>query len=62
MENITAMVEGQAVLANAKTFSTGSKGFFGSGKLVIDGKKYQTQVQMVEIGSKPADPAKDKKK
>lgn len=42
------------IVASAKNFSTGSRGFFGIGKVVLaDGKKYQCQVQMVEIGSKP---------
>ena len=35
-----------------KEFKTGSRGFFGNGKVEIDGKRYQVQVQMVEIGSK----------
>ena len=37
----------------AKDFKTGSKGYFASGKVELDGKRYQTQIQMVEIGSKP---------
>lgn len=36
-----------------KQFKTGSRGFHGQGKLEVNGKRYQTQVQMVEIGSKP---------
>jgi hypothetical protein len=40
-----------------KDFKTGSKGFFASGKVEIDGKRYQAQIQLVEIGSKTA--AKD---
>jgi hypothetical protein len=39
--------------ANAKTFKTGSRGFYAMGKTEIDGKRYQVQVQLVEIGSKP---------
>jgi hypothetical protein len=35
-----------------KEFKTGSKGFYANGKLEIDGKRYQVQVQLVEIGSK----------
>jgi hypothetical protein len=35
-----------------KEFKTGSRGFFGNGKVEIDGKRYQVQIQMVEIGSK----------
>jgi hypothetical protein len=38
---------------SAKDFKTGSKGFYSQGKIEIDGKRYQTQVQCVEIGSKP---------
>ena len=40
------------VMANEKQFKTGSRGFFGRSKLQIDGKRYQLQVQLVEIGSK----------
>jgi hypothetical protein len=36
----------------AKEFKTGSKGFYANGKLEIDGKRYQAQIQLVEIGSK----------
>ena len=39
--------------ANEKVFKTGSKGFFGMGKIQIGVKRYQVQVQLVEIGSKP---------
>jgi hypothetical protein len=35
-----------------KEFKTGSKGFYGNTKIEIDGKRYQTQIQIVEIGSK----------
>lgn len=36
-----------------KVFKTGSRGYYANGKMEIDGKRYQTQVQLVEIGSKP---------
>jgi hypothetical protein len=39
--------------AAEKEFKTGSRGFFGMGKIQIDDKRYQVQVQLVEIGSKP---------
>lgn len=39
--------------ADPKDFKTGSKGFYGMGKIQIGEKRYQVQVQMVEIGSKP---------
>jgi len=35
-----------------KEFKTGSKGYYANGKMDLDGKKYQVQIQMVEIGSK----------
>jgi hypothetical protein len=35
-----------------KAFKTGSKGFFGVGKVVISGVKFQAQCQLVEIGSR----------
>ena len=37
-----------------KDFKTGSKGFFANGKLEIEGRRYQAQIQLVEIGSKKA--------
>jgi hypothetical protein len=39
--------------AAEKLFKTGSKGYFGMSKIQIGEKRYQVQVQMVEIGSKP---------
>jgi len=39
--------------ATEKLFKTGSRGFFGVGKIQIGEKRYQVQVQLVEIGSKP---------
>lgn len=39
--------------ADAKEFKTGSKGFYSMGKISVGEKRYQVQVQMVEIGSKP---------
>ncbi len=36
-----------------KEFKTGSKGYYANAKTEIDGKRYQIQVQIVEIGSKP---------
>jgi hypothetical protein len=38
--------------ASPKEFKTGSRGFHGQGKIEIDGKRYQVQLQFVEIGSK----------
>jgi hypothetical protein len=39
--------------AAEKVFKTGSKGFFGMSKFSIGEKRYQVQIQLVEIGSKP---------
>jgi hypothetical protein len=41
------------VSAEEKHFKTGSRGFFGMAKIQIGEKRYQVQVQLVEIGSKP---------
>lgn len=41
------------LMAMEKVFKTGSRGFFGVGKIQIGEKRYQVQVQLVEIGSKP---------
>lgn len=35
-----------------KEFKTGSRGFYANGKAEAAGKRYQVQIQMVEIGSK----------
>lgn len=39
--------------AAEKLFKTGSRGYFGMSKIQIGEKRYQVQVQLVEIGSKP---------
>lgn len=39
--------------AAEKVFKTGSRGYFGMAKIQIGEKRYQVQVQLVEIGSKP---------
>lgn len=35
-----------------KQFKTGSRGFYANQKIEIEGKRYQLQIQVVEIGSK----------
>ncbi len=53
------LVDGQEVgvlMLSPKQFSTGSTGFFASGKVSLGDeaeKGYQAQVQLVRIGSKP---------
>jgi hypothetical protein len=37
-----------------KDFKTGSRGYYANQKMEIDGKRYQVQIQLVEIGSKKA--------
>ena len=39
--------------ATEKPFKTSYRGFFGMGKIQIGEKRYQFQVQLAEIGSKP---------
>ena len=51
----------QNFILDPKNFSTGSKGYYGTGKMVAGGKKYQISIQVVEIGSKAA-AAKEKEK
>ena len=53
---IDVLVGSDSIVANEKQFKTGSRGYFGTGKVEIDGKRYQCQVQLVEIGSKPVTP------
>ena len=36
-----------------KEFKTGSRGFYANQKIELGGKRYQVQIQLVEIGSKP---------
>jgi hypothetical protein len=50
----------QPFIINPKNFSTGSRGFYGQGKMQVGDKNYQVNVQLVEIGSKPK--AKEEKK
>jgi len=45
------------VLAEPRKFKTGSRGFYGQGKVQgTDGRRFQISVNVVEIGSKPAAP------
>ena len=51
---------GQILVADTREFKTGSRGYYGSGKIVIDGKRYQVSCNVVEIGSKPGSEVKAK--
>jgi hypothetical protein len=59
MINLTVNdVNGQAadtVKLNEHTFKTGSRGFRANRKVKIHGKRYQANIQLVEIGSKPSE-------
>ena len=48
----------QNFILDKKDFKTGSKGYYGQGKMVAGGKKYQINIQVVEIGSKPKEEKK----
>jgi hypothetical protein len=37
----------------AKTFSTGSRGFYTNGRMEIDFESYTVTVMLVKVGSKP---------
>jgi len=53
MATIQLIGEKQNFILDKKDFKTGSRGYYGVGKMVAGGKKYQINVQIVEIGSKP---------
>lgn len=42
-----------SIPVSPKDFKTGSRGYYANTKVEIDGKRYQVQIQLVEIGSKP---------
>ncbi len=44
------------LMLDLRTFRTGSRSYFGSKKITHEGKRYQLQVQAVEIGSKKPAP------
>ena len=49
---VTALVRLTTDELDTKDFSTGSKGFFGGTKVVIDGTRHQAQVMAILVGSK----------
>jgi hypothetical protein len=61
MATIQLLGDKQNFILDKKDFKTGSRGFYGTGKMVAGGKKYQISLQVVEIGSKPK-PEEEKKK
>lgn len=51
--SIKINVGDNSFVAEEKTFSTGSRGYSAHGKALINGKRYQVSMNIVEIGSKP---------
>lgn len=53
-ENAVAVtIGGQAMVADKRQFSTGSLGYYASGKVIIGGVQYQVGLNLTAIGSKP---------
>jgi hypothetical protein len=52
----------QNFILDKKDFKTGSRGYYGTGKMVAAGKRYQISIQVVEIGSKPKEKEEKKEK
>ena len=48
---ITAEIDGQVITCIAKRFSSGRVGYYGNGKVWLDGAKYQVSLNIVKIGS-----------
>ena len=61
MATIQLCGDKQNFIIDKKDFKTGSKGYFGTGKMVAGGKRYQISIQVVEICSKPKDKEEKKK-
>jgi hypothetical protein len=60
MASIQLNGDKQNFILDKKNFRTGSRGFYGQGKMVAGGKKYQINIQCVEIGSKPKEKSEKK--
>lgn len=61
MATIQLCGDKQNFILDKKDFKTGSKGYYGTGKMVAGGKRYQISIQVVEIGSKPKEKEEKKK-
>ncbi len=49
---VVVKIEDQVIMATKRNFSTGSRGYYASGKVLVDGKMHQVSMNVVEIGSK----------
>ena len=58
--SIQLLGDKQNFVLDKKDFKTGSRGYYGQGKMIAGGKKYQINIQVVEIGSKPKEEEKKK--
>ena len=48
----------ETIIAEPKQFRTGSRGFYGQGKVqAADGRRFQVTINIVEIGSKSKNPS-----
>ena len=61
MATIQLCGDKQNFILDKKDFKTGSKVYYGTGKMVAGGKRYQISIQVVEIGSKPKEKEEKKK-
>ena len=61
MATIQLCGDKQNFILDKKDFKTGSKGYYGTGKMVAGGKRYQIGIQVVEIGSKLKEKEEKKK-
>ena len=52
-KTLVVEIEGNKMIATDKVFSSGSTGFYATGKIVIDGEQYQVSLPIVKVGSKP---------
>lgn len=59
--SVAVTIEGSQLVAVAKEFKSGSRGYWAGEKVVVDGKRYQVSLSIVEIGSKPSAEAKSGK-
>ena len=51
MASIMVTVDGHdALVATAKLFASGRRGFFAGGKLILDGQQYQCTMSVVKTG------------
>ena len=62
MATIQLCSDKQNFILDKKNFKTGSRGYYGTGKMVAAGKRYQISIQVVEIGSKPKEKEEKKEK